>query len=120
MGSAIHTLLWTYSHEYLIDTLWWNLSTPCTEVRYLYPYTWLVYSFLIRCQYIRRDHDEDCGAKWQHPDLVTSLLQSVFVCFSLGHANGTLAPVRQFGFGSYPLLPQNSVAWVSTLLFMSS
>ncbi|XP_021918407.1 uncharacterized protein LOC110829207 isoform X4 [Zootermopsis nevadensis] len=31
--------------------------------------------------------------------------------YSLGHANGTLNPVRNFGFTSYPLLAQNSVAW---------
>jgi hypothetical protein len=38
-----------------------------------------------------------------------------FVHFSLGHANGTLNPVRRFGFSSYSLLPQNSVAWVSVI-----
>jgi len=38
-----------------------------------------------------------------------------FVHFSLGHANGTLSPVRHFGFSSYPLLAQNSVAWVSII-----
>jgi hypothetical protein len=38
-----------------------------------------------------------------------------FVHFSLGHANGTLNPVRHFGFSGYPLLPQNSVAWVSVI-----
>jgi len=42
MGSAIHTLLWTDRHEYPVDTWWWNLCTLCTDVSYLYPYTWLV------------------------------------------------------------------------------
>jgi hypothetical protein len=36
-----------------------------------------------------------------------------FVLFSLGYANASLSPVRHFGFSSYPLLHQNSVAWVS-------
>ncbi|KAJ4444801.1 hypothetical protein ANN_06598 [Periplaneta americana] len=31
--------------------------------------------------------------------------------YALGHANGTLNPVRNFGFSNYPLLAQNSVVW---------
>ncbi|PNF19015.1 hypothetical protein B7P43_G12399 [Cryptotermes secundus] len=40
-----------------------------------------------------------------------SAVNSLDDSYSLGHANGTLNPVRRFGFSSYPLLPQNSVAW---------